>query len=100
MPLVQVKAKAQITIPAKIRKLLGIKKGDYLEADVKENRIILTPKEIVDTEEEKAKERIFALIKRNWEYNRDVPEEEIEADITEAVKEAKQEEFKELYGKK
>jgi len=31
MPLIQVREKAQITIPSKIRKELGIKKGDYLE---------------------------------------------------------------------
>jgi len=30
MSLIQVREKAQITIPSKIRKELGIKKGDYL----------------------------------------------------------------------
>ncbi|TET76693.1 MAG: AbrB/MazE/SpoVT family DNA-binding domain-containing protein, partial [Candidatus Cloacimonadota bacterium] len=44
MPLVQVREKAQITIPSKIRKTLGIKQGDYLEAEVEDNKIVLIPK--------------------------------------------------------
>ena len=48
MPLVQVREKAQITIPSKIRKALGIKEGDYLEAEVKDNKIVLIPKILID----------------------------------------------------
>ena len=48
MPLVQVREKAQITIPSKIRKTLGIKQGDYLEAEVEDNKIVLIPKILVD----------------------------------------------------
>ena len=48
MPLIQVKKKAQVTIPVKLRKLLGIKEGDYLEAEVKDNKIILTPQVVLD----------------------------------------------------
>ncbi|MFQ5868228.1 MAG: AbrB/MazE/SpoVT family DNA-binding domain-containing protein, partial [bacterium] len=36
--LVQVREKAQITIPSKIRKALNIKEGDYLEAEVEDNK--------------------------------------------------------------
>lgn len=46
--LVQVKSKAQITLPNNIRQILGIKQGDYLEAKVKNNQIILIPKAMVD----------------------------------------------------
>lgn len=46
--LVQVKEKSQLTLPQKIRKVLGIQKGDYLEAMVKNNTITLTPKMIVN----------------------------------------------------
>jgi AbrB family looped-hinge helix DNA binding protein len=42
MPLVKVKGKAQITLPARIRKALGIKEGDYLEAGVEGNKVVLT----------------------------------------------------------
>ncbi|MCD6317810.1 AbrB/MazE/SpoVT family DNA-binding domain-containing protein [Candidatus Aerophobetes bacterium] len=48
MPLVQVREKAQITIPSKIRKALSIKEGDYLEAEVEDNKIVLIPKILVD----------------------------------------------------
>ena len=48
MPLVRVREKAQITIPSKIRKALSIKEGDYLEAEVEDNKIVLIPKILVD----------------------------------------------------
>jgi len=48
MPLVQVREKAQITLPSKIRKALGIKQGDYLEAEVEDNKIVLIPKILID----------------------------------------------------
>jgi len=48
MELIQVKDKAQITIPSNIRKELGIKKGDYLEAAIEDGRIIFTPKIVID----------------------------------------------------
>jgi len=44
MPLVQVRKKAQITIPSKIRKVLGIREGNYLEVETEENKIVLIPK--------------------------------------------------------
>ena len=51
MPLVQVREKAQITLPSKIRKALDIKEGDYLEAEVEDNKIVLIPKILVDKAE-------------------------------------------------
>ena len=41
MPLVQIREKAQIIIPSKIRKALGIKEGNYLDAEVEDNKIVL-----------------------------------------------------------
>lgn len=35
--------KGQVTIPAKIRKKLGIKKDDYLRAYVRDKKLILEP---------------------------------------------------------
>jgi AbrB family looped-hinge helix DNA binding protein len=51
MSLVQVREKAQITIPSKIRKTLGIKKGDYLEAEIEDNKIVFIPKVLIDKAE-------------------------------------------------
>ncbi len=51
MPLVQVREKAQITIPSKIRKALGIKEGDYLEVEAEANKIVLIPKILIDKAE-------------------------------------------------
>jgi AbrB family looped-hinge helix DNA binding protein len=47
MPIVRVKTKAQITIPLKVREMLGIQEGDYLRVEVEGNRIVLTPQTLV-----------------------------------------------------
>ena len=46
MPLVRTREKAQIVFPSKIRETLGIKKGDYLEAE--DNKIVLIRKVLAD----------------------------------------------------
>ena len=48
MSLIQVREKAQITIPSKIRKELGIKKGDYLEVTKEDDRIVIIPKILIE----------------------------------------------------
>ena len=48
MSLIQVREKAQITIPSGIRKELGIKKGDYLEIVKEDDKIVIIPKILVD----------------------------------------------------
>jgi len=47
MPLIKVKAKAQITLPAKVRRALGIEEGDYLEAKVEGNKVVLIPQTLI-----------------------------------------------------
>jgi len=49
--LVRVKEKAQITIPDKIRRKLGLNCGDYLAVVSEKNKIIFTPKILIDKEE-------------------------------------------------
>ena len=46
--LVKVTRSGQITIPAAIRQALDIQEGDYVEVDLADDRIILTPKQVVD----------------------------------------------------
>lgn len=47
MPLVTVKPRFQVTIPAKLRKSLDLREGDVLEASVVADGILLRPKEVV-----------------------------------------------------
>ena len=48
MALVSVKNKYQVVIPLYVRKKIGIKVGDLLEASVERGRITFTPKSVVD----------------------------------------------------
>ena len=46
MPLVRIKEKGQVTLPAKIRERRGLHTGDYMEVQEEGNRIVLIPQEI------------------------------------------------------
>jgi AbrB family looped-hinge helix DNA binding protein len=49
MPLLQVKRHFQITLPSKLRRVLDLKEGDLMEAElVDDQAIILKPKVVVD----------------------------------------------------
>lgn len=89
MPLLQVRRNFQITIPAKLRQALGIKVGDYIDAELQDEAIVLKPQEITDRSLPKRKEeskRIFSeLVDRIRERNKDVDPTEVEALINEAV---------------
>ncbi len=50
MPLVKVKEKYQVTLPASVRQKAGVVVGDLLEAQVQGKRITLVPKVVVDRE--------------------------------------------------
>lgn len=48
MPLVKVKEKFQVTLPAAVRRKAGVAVGDLLEAKVQDKKIMLTPKSVID----------------------------------------------------
>ena len=48
MPLVTVKPKFQVTIPAKLRKGIDLREGDIMEATLTGGGILFRPKELVD----------------------------------------------------
>ena len=49
MPTVKLGARRQIVIPKKLYEALGLTPGDYLEVEIYEgNRLLVTPKELVD----------------------------------------------------
>lgn len=50
MPLVKIKEKYQVTLPAAVRRKAGLNIGDLLEASVEGEKITLTPKSVVDRE--------------------------------------------------
>ncbi|OIP13988.1 MAG: hypothetical protein AUK53_05785 [Betaproteobacteria bacterium CG2_30_59_46] len=51
--LVRVKDKYQVTIPARLRDVVPLHTGDYLEASVYQDGILLRPKRLVDTPKRK-----------------------------------------------
>ena len=48
MSLVKVMQRRQVVIPKELFDQLGLKEGDYLEAGVKDGKIVYTPKQVVD----------------------------------------------------
>ena len=48
MPVIKVIRNGQITLPKEFRDALGVKEGDILEAEMKENQMVLKPKILVD----------------------------------------------------
>jgi len=44
----QIRHNFQITLPAFVRKKLKLKVGDILETDIKEGKVIITPKRVID----------------------------------------------------
>ena len=42
---------------------------------------------------ERAREEFFQMVQENWDYNKDVPSEEIERAIEEAVREVREERY-------
>ena len=48
MPVVKIGVSRQVTIPKKIHDELGLTPGDYLEVELREGRVVFTPKAFVD----------------------------------------------------
>src|SRR3990170_4541361 len=49
--LIQVRKKAQVTLPQSVRQALNIEEGDFLDAVVKDGEIVLRVKKLVDKEQ-------------------------------------------------
>jgi AbrB family looped-hinge helix DNA binding protein len=70
MPTSKVTRNGQITLPASVRKQLGIEEGDLVEIEVEDERALLMPKKLVD------KSQTYFWTKR-WQEN----EREADKDI-------------------
>ena len=90
MPLVTVKPKFQVTIPAKLRERIDLHEGDLMEATIVEDGILLRPKEVVDRKA--VAERIESILRDTKPSPEDAGRSEDEimedtvADIAEARK--------------
>jgi AbrB family looped-hinge helix DNA binding protein len=79
MPLVKVKEKFQVTIPAEVREAVPLAVGDILEATVQGTTIVLTPKVVVDRQAAWEKiERARASVKVRGDRRQQSPQEEEE----------------------
>jgi AbrB family looped-hinge helix DNA binding protein len=87
LPLVKVKEKFQITLPAELREALHLAVGDLLEATIQDNVIVLTPKVVVDRAQAWAKiEHAMASVKDLTPNPQQSPQEQ-EEEIAEIIKE-------------
>lgn len=48
MPMSKVTRHGQITLPASVRKRLGIEEGDLVEIEIEDEKAVLMPKKLVD----------------------------------------------------
>ncbi|MGB9499024.1 MAG: AbrB/MazE/SpoVT family DNA-binding domain-containing protein [Dissulfuribacterales bacterium] len=51
MPAIKITSNGAVTLPAKIRKALGLKVGDFVNAELKKGRVVLKPAKIIDAED-------------------------------------------------
>ena len=76
MPLVTVKSKFQVTIPARLRKGIDLREGDIMEATLMGDGILFRPKQVVDRDA--AADRIAATIAATKPSSRDLGRSEDE----------------------
>jgi len=73
--LIQIRKKAQLTLPLSVRKKLGLEEGDYMDVQVKDGEIILKVKKLID------KDQAWFWTKR-WQQGEKEAEEDIHAGRT------------------
>ncbi len=66
MPLLQIRHNFQITLPAKLRRVLDLKEGDLMEVELLNNQaIILKPKEVVSKGRDFSAQEIAAWLEED-----------------------------------
>ena len=68
--LIQVRKKAQLTLPLSVRQKLGVEEGDYLDVQVRGGEIVLKVKRLVD------KDQAWFWTKR-WQQGEKEAEEDV-----------------------
>ena len=69
--LVRIQEKGQVTLPAEVRRKLGLKKGDLVSVEATDEGVIITPQEVVAI---KALDRIGELLREKGLTLRDLIE--------------------------
>ena len=85
MSIVRALRYGQVTLPKKFREVLNIKEGDLLEAKLEDQKIVLTPKVLLN--KDRAWEQVFQVLEDVHEKNKHIPQEEAERDALELIKE-------------
>ncbi len=67
MPTIKITSNGAVTLPARIRKALGLKIGDFVNAELKKGQVVLRPARIIDAEDA-------------WFWTKEWQEGEVEAD--------------------
>ena len=91
MPLVTVKSKFQVTIPARLRKGIDLREGDIMEATLMGDGILFRPKQVVDRDA--AADRIAAALASRPPLPEDIgrSEDEIMQDVIADIDESRRE---------
>lgn len=84
MPLIKMIRHGQVTLPAKFRDALQLKEGDYLEAVMQGNGIMLKPAVILDRNQ--AIKGLHQLMAEVQARNEGYTQEEVERDVAQAIR--------------
>jgi len=95
MALLHIRERFQVTLPVKVRKDMGIKVGDVMEAVMEDNVLVLKPKTVVKKRQRSAAGKKWEemLVKSHREHPLNMTEEE----VIQATEETRQELFQEKY---
>ena len=91
MPLVTVKSKFQVTIPARLRKGIDLREGDIMEATLVGDGILFRPKQVVDRDA--AADRIALALASRPPLPEDIgrSEDEVMQDVIADIDESRRE---------
>ena len=87
MPLVKISRGRQVTIPKKLFDAMRLAEGDYIEVERQGDILMFRPATVIA--KDKAKAKLFELIDTVQERNKDVDPKEVEALVSEAIREVR-----------
>ena len=85
MPLLKIKDKYQVILPAEVRRTLALKVGYYMEVEAIDAAIVLKPKAVVDKGKKEAWEGLRDLLEMVHSQVGDTAKEQVERDVLKAI---------------